>query len=124
MFLNLWHLGSDICLLWEIVLCLVGCLAEMLTSTYRVPVVPAEKYLQILSNGSLGTKLSPFFPRPLRITALSLVDQGFSNFNVHKNPLGMLELQALIQKHGLRFCISFFLFYLKYFYYVRIVELW
>ena len=54
--------GPDICLLWEIVLCLVGCLAETLTSTYRVPVVPAEKYLQILSNGSLGTKLSPFFP--------------------------------------------------------------
>lgn len=99
MFLNLWHLGPDICFLWEIVLCLVGCLAGTLTSTHKMPVEPTEKYLQILSNGSLGTKLSPFSP-PLRITALSLVDQGFSNFNVHKNPLGMLELQHWFRDMG------------------------
>ena len=66
---------------------------------HKMPVVPAEKYLQILSNGSLEQNCLPFSP-PLRITALSLIYQGFSNFNAHKNPLGMLELQHWFRDMG------------------------
>ena len=37
-----WHLGPDNSLLWGVVLCIIGCLAESRASTHEMPVVPLQ----------------------------------------------------------------------------------